>query len=109
MPDFTNSQALPAAPSPKRPSKAAQLKQASQPTPKRQKTISNDISLSEKNQRLFEQQPLHIQVKYRVAAFFQAYSSSVSELVKKFVSLVLNINIDKAGTTDTPEAFAVAF
>lgn len=108
-PDFTNSQALPAAPSPKRPSKAAQLKQASQPTPKRQKTISNDISLSEKNQRLFEQQPLHIQVKYRVAAFFQAYSSSVSELVKKFVSLVLNINIDKAGTTDTPEAFAVAF
>jgi hypothetical protein len=109
MPTFTNSQPLPTASSPKRPPPTAQPKQASQPTAKRQKTITDDISLSEKNQRLFEQQPLHIQVKYRVAAFFQAYSSSVSELVKKFVSLVLSINIDKSGTADIPEAFAVAF
>lgn len=85
-----------------------QSNQVLQPELKRRKTI-DDISLSEKNQRLFEQQPLHIQVKYRVAAFFQAYSSSVSELIKKFVGLVLSIDIDKSGSTDTPEAFAVAF
>lgn len=104
----SNSQSLPPLSPTKRPPPAVQSNQVSQPEPKRQKTIDN-ISLSEKNQRLFEQQPLHIQVKYRVAAFFQAYSSSVSELIKKFVGLVLSIDIDQSGSTDTPEAFAVAF
>lgn len=97
------------------PVKKARSSESSLPAPKRQKSIplpttTSQYALSDKTQAFFDKQPPEIQVKYRMTALFQAYGSrgSISELVAKFVAIVLTIDIENAGTS-FPDPFAVAF